>query len=101
MDSQVNLVVKDYYSDKSFCRDDSGNWIKNVAFRDEKPFIVALGEYIYYWIEVLYKHKLIQGKSLIYIKLDGSQDFLTANRVDVFSGIIQNKWFKINIGEMV
>jgi hypothetical protein len=48
MDSQVNLVVKDYYSDKSFCRDDSGNWIKNVAFRDEKPFIVALGEYIYY-----------------------------------------------------
>jgi hypothetical protein len=25
MDSQVNLVVKDYYSDKSFCRDDSGN----------------------------------------------------------------------------
>jgi hypothetical protein len=25
MDSQVNLVVKDYYSDKSFCKDDSGN----------------------------------------------------------------------------
>ena len=24
-DSQVNLVVKDYYSDKSFCKDDSGN----------------------------------------------------------------------------
>ena len=25
MDSQVNLVVKDYYSDKSFCKDDYGN----------------------------------------------------------------------------
>ncbi len=25
MDSQVSLVVKDYYSDKSFCKDDSGN----------------------------------------------------------------------------
>lgn len=25
MDSQVNLVVKDYYSDKSFCKDDSGS----------------------------------------------------------------------------
>ena len=25
LDSQVNSVVKDYYSDKSFCRDDSGN----------------------------------------------------------------------------
>ena len=24
-DSQVNLVVKDYYSDKAFCKDDSGN----------------------------------------------------------------------------
>ena len=25
MDSQVNLVVKDYYSDESFCRNDMGN----------------------------------------------------------------------------
>lgn len=25
VDSQVNLVVKDYYSDKSFCKNDSGN----------------------------------------------------------------------------
>lgn len=25
MDSQVNLVVKDYYSDESFCRNDLGN----------------------------------------------------------------------------
>lgn len=25
MDSQVNLVVKDYYSDDSFCRDDHGD----------------------------------------------------------------------------
>jgi hypothetical protein len=32
MDSQVNLVVKDCYSDESFCRNDVGNIIRWKLF---------------------------------------------------------------------